>query len=123
MKRLYIVGFFLVLIFGSFLHFSYDLSGESKLVAVFSSVNESTFEHLKLFFWPYVFFTIFERLKCGYKKNFVFVKMLSLFFGMAVIVTVFYAYTAVLGKNYLILDILTFCLGDAAAFILSSRLL
>ena len=34
------------------LHFVYELSGFNWFAALFGSVNESTWEHLKLFFWP-----------------------------------------------------------------------
>jgi hypothetical protein len=46
--RLEVVGFLFVVIFGSLLHFTFEFSHYSKLVAYFSAVNESTWEHLKL---------------------------------------------------------------------------
>ena len=37
---------------GTLLHFLYDWTGGSILTAPFSGVNESTWEHMKLLFWP-----------------------------------------------------------------------
>lgn len=45
-------GGVVVFLVGSFLHFLYELSGFHPIGAVIGSVNESTWEHLKLFFWP-----------------------------------------------------------------------
>ena len=39
-------------ILGTLLHFTYRLSGENRLVAIFSSINESVWEHLKLLYFP-----------------------------------------------------------------------
>ena len=36
---------------GTLLHFVYEWSGENVLVAAFSAVNESTWEHMKLLFF------------------------------------------------------------------------
>lgn len=123
-KKLYFIGFLFTLLLGSALHFTYELSGQNPIVGLFSSTDESVPQHLKLLFWPYVFFSIFEYIKYARKeKNFIFVKALSVLFGMAVIVLFFYAYTAVLGENMLFLDIITFILGDFSAFFLSYKLL
>lgn len=45
-------AFVFIMLAGSALHFAYELSGFWRPMAVFGSVNESTWEHLKLFFWP-----------------------------------------------------------------------
>ena len=48
------IGFVLVL--GTFSHFFFDWSGENRLVGIFAAVNESTWEHLKLLFFPALLF-------------------------------------------------------------------
>ena len=40
------------ILLGSLLHFTFEWSNQNPLVAAFSSVNESTWEHLKLAFVP-----------------------------------------------------------------------
>lgn len=122
MKRLYAAGFLFVLILGCALHFTYDLSGSNAVVGIFSARDESTLQHLKLLFWPFIFFSLFEYFFTQHGKNFIFIKALSVLFGAAVIVIVFYAYTAIWGENFLAADIFTFMLGDASAFYLSYAL-
>lgn len=56
------IGAFVVIMIGaSALHFAFELSGFTEQVAVIASVNESTFEHLKLFFWPALLFALVEH--------------------------------------------------------------
>lgn len=55
------IGGALCLIFvGSLLHFVYRWSGFSPIVGIFSAVNESVWEHLKLGFWSLVFYSAAE---------------------------------------------------------------
>ena len=49
-----------VIILGTLFHFIYQLSGENKIVAIFSSVNESVWEHMKLIVSSTLIFSIFE---------------------------------------------------------------
>ena len=54
-KRLFfwqLGGFLLTALAGTLLHFVYDWSGGSVWTAAFSAVNESTWEHMKLLFFP-----------------------------------------------------------------------
>ena len=53
-------GFAVTSLVGTVLHFLYDWLGESVLVAPFSGVNESTWEHMKLLFWPMLIFALFQ---------------------------------------------------------------
>lgn len=46
------LGILFIVFAGSLLHFTYQMSGGNPVVAVFSAVNESLWEHLKLAFWP-----------------------------------------------------------------------
>jgi len=51
-KRLEIFGGAVVFAIASLLHFIYNLTGESILGALFGAVNESVWEHLKVFAIP-----------------------------------------------------------------------
>ena len=62
-------GFALVTFVGTILHFLYDWTGESILVAPFSGVNESTWEHMKLLFWPLFLFALIQRLFFKNQEN------------------------------------------------------
>ncbi|MHB1152480.1 MAG: DUF6512 family protein [Eubacteriales bacterium] len=121
-RAFHIAGTIFTILFGSLLHFVYELSGENSFAAVFGAVNESTWEHLKLLFWPIVLFGLIEYFAYGRQvKNFIPAKVLSILIGMLVIMTVFYTYTGILGYNVLALDILTFILGAIAAYGFSYR--
>lgn len=52
MVRTELLGFALIVLLGTALHYTYALSGECWLVGVFSAMNESVWEHLKLAVWP-----------------------------------------------------------------------
>ena len=50
-------GFFTAAVLGTLGHFAYDWSGKSLPVGAFCAVNESTWEHMKLLFFPVLLFT------------------------------------------------------------------
>ena len=54
-------GFAVTSLVGTILHFLYDLTGGSVLVSPFSGVNESTWEHMKLLFWPMFIYAVIQR--------------------------------------------------------------
>lgn len=84
------------------------------VVAAFSGVNESTFEHLKLFYWPFVIYTIYEWLKYGKDMcGFFSVKLKSLLLSLAFIVVFFYTYRGILGFNIDFLNIADFFIAAA----------
>ena len=96
-------------IIGSLLHFTYEWSGENNIVAIFSAVNESTWEHLKLSFFPMFLFGLVEALFI-YKdaNNYIEAKMIALFSSILLITSIFYTYTGILGTHFAIIDILVF---------------
>ena len=112
-----------VIILGTIFHFTYKLSGENKIVAIFSSINESTWEHLKLIFFPMLISIIIGNFYLGKNTpNFVCSKTLGLILEMGFIVVFFYTYSGILGKNIAAVDILSFVvaviLGEFLAYTL-----
>lgn len=111
-------------ILGTLLHFTYQWSGRNPTVGIFSAVNESTWEHLKLLAIPMLFFLFPEYLLFGKNySNYFPVRLLSILIGMSVIVTTFYTYTGILGTHCLWADIGTFLLGILASLWFSIKLL
>ena len=55
-----LAGIVFIIILGSLLHFTFEFSGGNPVVGVFSAVNESIWEHLKLAFWPAILFALIE---------------------------------------------------------------
>ena len=50
MMRLELAGIVFIVFLGSFLHFTFELSGNNPVVALFSAVNESVWEHFEIGF-------------------------------------------------------------------------
>lgn len=98
-----------VIILGTILHFTFEWSGENIIVGAFSAVNESTWEHLKLVFYPTLITTIVgyylfgERIICA--------KTVGLVTALLFTVTFFYTYTGIIGTNYAVLNIATFVIS------------
>lgn len=110
--KIEILGAIFSIISGSALHFVYAWSGYSKLAALIAAVNESTWEHLKLGFWPLLFWAVFEYFAFGKKKpNFVFAKAAAFYTFCFSVPIIFYSSEAILGTNYLFLDILNFIIS------------
>ncbi len=117
------IGAVFTIILGTLLHFTYDFFYESDFVAIFSAVNESTWEHLKLLFFPVFIFAIAEYFIYGKNTpNFWTVKAISVIAGMVFITTVFYTYTGIIGTNFAFLDISIFVLSVIFTYWLSYKL-
>ena len=117
LKSIHIAGSIFTFICGTLLHFVWEWSGKSNFTAIFSAVNESTWEHLKLLFVPFIVFSIMEYFVYGkHMKCFFTIKARSVLLGMLTIITVFYTYTGILGTHYFVLDIGTFILGVIVSY-------
>jgi len=116
------IGF--IIIFGSILHFTFEWSDSQALVGVFSAVNESVWEHLKLGFWPAIVFALieFKYLKKA-TNNFLAAKTVGIYLIPVVIMVIFYSYTAILGESVLVIDILSFAVAVIVGQLVSYRLL
>ena len=53
-----IITIIISIILGTLLHFTYEWTGENKIIGIFSATNESVWEHLKLTFFPMLIFAI-----------------------------------------------------------------
>ena len=109
---------------GTLLHFAYEWSGGSVLVAAFSAVNESTWEHMKLLFFPLFLFSLVQFCLMGRNyPNLPAVRAVSTLTGLALIPVLFYTYTGVLGYHMMWADIAVFFLADLGAFLVDFSLL
>lgn len=109
------------ILLGTILHFLFEWTGENKIIASFSAVNESVWEHLKLAFYPMLLMAILEYffLK-NMTNNYMEAKAIGIFVSISFIIVFFYTYSGILGKNYLIIDIASFIasilLGEYVAY-------
>jgi hypothetical protein len=119
----HIGGIIFTVIVGSFLHFVYELSGFLKPVALFGAVNESTWEHLKIAFWPAFIFAIIEYFSYGKNQNnFLLAKAKEIYVMPILIAVFFYGYTAFI-EHSLFLDIFIFVLAIVIGYITSYKIL
>ena len=117
LKRDTIIGLLFVLITGTLAHFLYGWTGKNIVAGLFTPVNESVWEHMKLIFFPMLLFSsvaIFllkNQYPCISSAFYI-----GILIGTALIPILFYAYTAILNTNYLFLDIAVFFISAALAF-------
>ena len=98
-----------VMILGTLLHFTYEWSGDNIFVASFSAVNESTWEHLKLLFYPMLLTTIIGYFYFGSKSsNFLCARLLGILTAILFTIIFFYTYTGIVGTNFAFIDISIF---------------
>ena len=119
-----VIAFFIISIIGTLSHFVYEWTGKPYLIGLFFPVNESTWEHLKLLFFPsliyfaVVYFTLKEK-----PKNYISATAISIIAGMLSIVVMFYTYQGVLGKNIDFLNILIYFFGVIVTIYIMQRIL
>lgn len=123
LKRITIAGTLFVLLTGTLAHFVYAWSGDNTFVGLFTPVNESTWEHMKLLFFPMLLFTLFLPSKYRSEAPCLTGALLTgLLLGTALIPVIFYTYTGILGYDVLPLDLATFALSVILAFYAAYRL-
>lgn len=113
---------------GAFLHFAFELSNFWKPVALIAAVNESTWEHLKFYFWAGIILALIEYTYVKDEaRNFIFAKAVGLLITPIVISVLFYGYLAIAlpiyGKGFLWADISTGVIGVIVGQMVSSYLM
>lgn len=116
----------LELILGTLLHFIYEWSGNNAIIAGFSAVNESVWEHLKLVFYPMLILGLIEYYFVkNIANNYIEAKAIGIFTAISFIVISFFTYTGIIGTNFFIIDILIFIisiiLGEWTSYKLMKR--
>lgn len=117
LKRYTIIGIIFVLITGTLSHFVYEWTGKNYAAGLFFPTNESTWEHMKLIFFPMLLYSFFMNNKL--KQSFPCITSAlyaGILAGIFSIPVIFYTYSGILGYSTLILDILTFVLSVLMAF-------
>ena len=118
-----LMGFAVTSLGGTLLHFLYDWTGNAIWVAPFSGVNESTWEHMKLLFWPMFIFAVVQSFFSRDRKDFWCVKLRGTLSGLIMIPIIFYTYNGVIGKSPDWINIAIFFISAAIAYIYEARLL
>ena len=115
-------GFAVTSLGGTILHFLYEWVGEAAWIAPLSGVNESTWEHMKLLFWPMILFAAVQSLFFKDRRDFWCVKLRGILLGLVLIPVIFYTYNGVVGKSPDWLNIAIFFISAAIAYFREWRL-
>jgi hypothetical protein len=118
------VGIAVIILLGASLHFLFAWTGYWRPAALIAAVNESTWEHFKIGFWPTLLYALVEYPFLKRKThNFWVAKCAALLTIPLVIAVLFYGYTAVTGQHILLADVVIFILSIVAGQGVSYRLL
>ncbi len=120
--RMQFIGFALTVLGGTLLHFLYRWTNKSLLIAPFSAVNESTWEHMKLMYFPLIIFALIQSRFLKNHKSFWCVKLVGIMTGLILIPVLFYTYNGAFGKSSSTVNIAFFILPAAAVFLLETYL-
>ena len=77
---------------GTLAHFLYDLTGEHRAVGLFTAVNESTWEHIKIAITPSLLWGLYDGYYYGENPNYFCAKLASLLVLTVFIPAVFVYY-------------------------------
>ena len=117
-----LVGFAVTSLGGTLLHFLYDWLGEAVWIAPFSGVNESTWEHMKLLFWPMLAFAAVQSFFFKDRGGFWCIKLRGILLGMLLIPVIFYTYNGAVGRSPDWLNIAIFFVAAAGVYVYEARL-
>ena len=117
-----LMGFAVTSLCGTLLHFLYDWLGEAVWIAPFSGVNESTWEHMKLLFFPMLLFSVIQSFFFRNRKDFWCVKLRGILLGISLIPIIFYTFNGAIWRSPDWLNIAIFFISAAAAYIYETRL-
>lgn len=112
-----VIGALFTSIVGTLSHFFYEWSHQNFFVGLFAPINESTWEHMKLLFFPMLLYFI---LTWNYIRQdypcISYAYPWGILAGTFAIPILFYTYSGILGRNYTPIDILIFYISVILAF-------
>ena len=103
-----IIATVIISLVGTLAHFLYDFSHHNKIIGLFTAVNESTWEHIKIALTPIILYSLYDGFVYGARPNYFLAKLVSLLVPVIFIPCIFYTYKSFAKKPILIIDILTF---------------
>ena len=116
-----LMGFAVTSLGGTLLHFLYEWLGEAVWIAPFSGVNESTWEHMKLLFFPMLLFAIVQSRFFRDRKDFWCVKLRGILLGELLIPVIFYTYNGVIGRSPDWINIAIFFIAAAITYLYETK--
>lgn len=123
-KRAPIIEFAVLGVLGVVWHFIYEWSGKSMPISLVAPINESTWEHLKILFFPFLLYSAIQYFLIKEKpENYLPALASGLFFGMLTIPVFFYTYTGILGYDISSLNILSYYIALAVTLYIKYRII
>lgn len=117
------IGFIVVSILAPLFHFTYELSGSNLFVGMISAVNESVWEHSKILYFPFLFYSIAEFFIIRPDaKKFWASKAVAMAFLPVIMIVFFYTYTGMFGVESIAVDIASTFVWLFFAFMISYKL-
>ncbi len=125
MKTKYnVIAFIVIGVLGTLSHFVYEWSDFNKVLGYFFAINESTWEHLKLLFFPTVLFSFIEFFFVKHEiENYIPSVIISVIVGMISIIVLFYSYTGFLGYSIDAINIAIFYMGLIIMLIVKNKII
>ena len=123
LRRFCIIGAMITITLGIVSHFVYKWTGNNFFVGLFFPVNESTWEHLKLLFFPMLAYALLggkrieEEYPCIYNAMFS-----GILVGLLLIPTLFYTYSGILGYHVAWANIAAYVLSVLVAYVVVYRM-
>ena len=119
-----VAGFVFTAVLGVLLHFLFDWTGGIVPVALFSAVNESIWEHLKLLLFPMLVFAVIESrwLSKDYPA-FWCIKLKGILLGLVLIPVLYYTVNGIFGQTADWVNIAIFFITVAISYLVETRLL
>ena len=119
-----IISTIFVMVLGTLLHFKYKWSNNNMLVGIFSPINESIWEHLKLMFFPMLITIIIGYLYKGKDiDNYLSSKVIGTIVMLSFTIVFYYTYSGILGTNYTGVDVSIFFIAVALGQYVSYKLM
>lgn len=120
LKKYLLIGTVFTVVVGIISHFVYDWTGGNFLVGLFFPVNESTWEHMKLVFFPMLVYSLWATGKLkGESECISKAFSIGILAGTFAIPVIFYTYSGVLGFDVAWINILTFIVSVVIGFIVA----
>ena len=98
----------IISIVGTLAHFLYDISNHNKIIGLFTAVNESTWEHIKIAITPTLLWGLYDGYMYGSNSNYFIAKLCSLLVITFVIPLIFYSQKILFKKDFALINILSF---------------
>ena len=122
LKKFCVIGFIVTSVLGIISHFVYEWTGGGFLIGLFFPVNESTWEHMKLVFFPMLLFSLVAGKKMERKYPCIYNAMFTgILVGLALIPTLFYTYSGILGFDVAWVNIAVYLLSVLVAYLVVYR--